>query len=103
MGINMEIKMVIGVKYDTLPDTMMDEDKEFICSDSEIQHYPDCYSGEWDIVGYELNSSQDNRYEQQDFIWSVQHLTSITEIVNAKFKRAGIKADPYLIVFTYYT
>jgi len=105
MGINMEIKMVAGIKYDKLPGNIVDEDGEFLSKDTKLSHYPDCYAGEWDIIGIEVNSSQDNKYTPQDFSWSLtkSNIDTLTDIAREELSKLGILLEPSLIVFTYYT
>ena len=105
MGINMKVKMVIGVKYDKLPTGIINEDGELVNDKIGLTYYSDAYSGNWEILGIELDSSQDSRYEDQDFMWSVHsnNFESLTNIAKYRLNKIGINLVPSIIVFTYYT
>ncbi len=101
MGVSMEIKVVYGVKYDSISEDLADkiyEDKS-----SRLTTYEDCYSGEWDIVGIELESSQDNRYDEQDFSWDLSKYDSFKAIAKEELERIGLSGEPRILCFTYYT
>ena len=97
--------MVIGVKYDKLPAGSIDKNGSLINNKSKLQYYSDCYSDDWEILGIELKSSQDSRYEEQDFSWSIHSnsFESLTNIAKSELRKVGITLEPSIIVFTYYT
>ena len=99
MGINMEVKLIFGVKFDRLPsdvDELKLEEAGLVCLD-------DCYSGEWVVVGVELETSQDNRYDSQDFCWDVSKYVSLEVMAAERLTSVGIYAEPRIFCFTYYS
>jgi len=99
----MKVKLVAGIKFDKLPNSVIDEDGEFIESDDGIKVFPDCYSGEWSILGIELCSSQDTRHDELDFYWDITKYDNYIKLASIAFKDMGIKAEPRILCFTYYT
>ena len=100
MGVNMEIKVVYGVKYDSIGDDLAD--KIYDDKNARLTHYADCYSGEWDIVGIELESSQDNRYDNQDFSWNLSKYDNFKTIAKEELEKIGLGGEPKILCFTYY-
>ena len=108
MGVNMTVELFYGVKIkdsEKVDELRQKLENEYISSyeNRTIGYFSDCYSNKWVAVGKRLQSSQDNRYDSQDFFWecevSEEDKAEVREYLNSK----NIKGIPKLYCFTYYS
>ncbi len=84
---------------------MQNFENEYISSYDErnLGYLSDCYSNKWVAIGKRLQSSQDNRYDSQDFFWecdvSEEDKAEVLDYLISK----DIEGTPRLYCFTYYS